>query len=81
MIQEYIEKKRIIKVGDSRKCTDYIQRQTLPEGAGITSIGNRLTVGLRQQKDTCTHPMQRDQNTLDSLQEILPTGTGPQRVP
>jgi len=70
MAVEYIEQKRIIKVGGSRKCIDKIQRQTLPEGAGITFIGNRLKVGLRQQKDKSTHPIKRDQDTLDSLQEI-----------
>ena len=49
MTIENIEEKRIIKVGGSRKGSDDIQREPLPKGAGITAIGNRLKVGLRQQ--------------------------------
>lgn len=81
MTHEYIEKEGIIKVGRRGKNTGCNTRPHLQEGAGISIVGDSLKVDLRYQNNKRTHTIQWDQNSLNSLPEILPAGPGFQRIP
>ena len=81
MPREHIKEQRIPKIGKRGEGTVIIPRHQFPKGASITSVSNSLEVGLGHSDNKYTNAEQGNQNTFDSVYEVLSCGPGPQCVP